>query len=172
MSDIYIGKFVKAFGIKGELKLLPSVDFWEDSLKSKNLVLTIDEERRPVTIARSRPHGNTFIVRMDGIDDRNDAEALVGGEVVLPGEKVDVDFPNYPLPFQLVGLLVESEEGESLGHLSGVMHSAAHDVYEVTGTERTFLVPAVPEFVLSIDDERGVVVIRMMPGLLEAGGGS
>ena len=33
-EEIYLGQIVKPFGIKGELKLLPSQDFWEGVLES------------------------------------------------------------------------------------------------------------------------------------------
>ena len=59
MTDIYLGRIVKAFGIRGELKFHPSDDFWEEVLESTKLELyskkSGDETRVPFEIARKRP---------------------------------------------------------------------------------------------------------------------
>ena len=34
MANVLLGRLVKAFGIRGELKLDPSEDFWEEALSS------------------------------------------------------------------------------------------------------------------------------------------
>lgn len=171
MADIYLGRIVKAFGIRGELKFHPSEDFWDGVLSSKHLRITsIDDGEattREVVFKETRPHGMSYVVSMDGVVDRNQAEALVGSEVFVADEEIDVDMPQYPLPYQLVGLKVQTESGEDLGEIASIVHSAAHDVYEVKGKRGDFLVPGVPEFVVSVDLEEGTLVLRPIPGLIE-----
>lgn len=169
-KDIFVGRIVKAFGIRGELKFHPSDDFWEEVLDSKMLMTQgpsdKDETRRPFRFQKSRPHGRSYVVCVDGVEDRNAAEALVGSEIFLPETGLDVEMPEELRPFQLVGCIVKTENGEVLGELSSVVYSTAHDVYEVIGDRGAFLVPAVDEFVKSIDLDNREVVIRPIPGLL------
>jgi 16S rRNA processing protein RimM len=171
MTDIYLGRIVKAFGIKGELKLNPSPDFWEEVLESKHLRLGAiengDVTTRDVVVTSARPHGNCYVLRIEGVADRTGAETLVGAELFISDGEIDVAMPDQALPHQLIGLEVRDEAGEVLGTLSSIIASAAHEVYEVTGKRGSFLVPAVPEFVVSIDLEAGVVVVRPIPGLIE-----
>ena len=75
--------------------------------------------------------------------------------------------PEAPRPWQIVGTKVRTEDGVDLGEVSSVIYSAAHDVYEVTGDAGSFLVPAVPEFIVAVDEASGVITIRPMPGLLD-----
>lgn len=124
----------------------------------------------PLTLERSRPHKNSYVLKITGVDDRSDAEALIGGEVFVPEEDLDVDFPDEVLPFQVVGMRVKDEGGRDLGEVISVMRSAAHDIYEVGGGGQTFLVPAVPEFVVSLDWDDDEIVIRPLPGLIEEEG--
>ena len=170
MTDIFLGRIVKAFGIRGELKLALGGDFWEDVLRSKNLVLRRHAdsgiEERGFVVEGYRPHGDCYVVTVEGIGDRNTAEGLVGGEVSIDASKIDVDLPEAKLPFQVVGARVLSDKGRVLGEVTGVLFSAAHELYEVNGENGTFLVPAVPEFVLAIDDEKREIVIKTIPGLL------
>lgn len=171
MKDIFLGGLVKAFGIRGEVKFHPSDDFWEDLLGSKRLMLheRADEEvhERRLAIERSRPHGRSYVLKLEGVDDRNTAEALVGSEVFIAEDEIDVELPEQLLPFQVVGMSVRSEEGDVLGEVSGIIYSPAHDVYEVTGDNGTFLVPVIPEFIVSIDEEAATLILRPLPGLLD-----
>lgn len=163
---------MKAFGIKGELKFVGSDDFWHASLESKSLVVRRfveggRVESGPINILGSRPHGGHYVVRLEGVDNRTDAELQVGGELFLDSDKLDVDPPGVELPYQVVGLTVKTEDGRDLGKIRSVIFSAAHPVYDVTGADGDVLIPAVPEFVVSRDDESGVVTIRPIPGLLD-----
>ena len=82
MTDVFLGRLVKAFGIRGELKLDPTADFWEDILRSKRLVLRRETdggiEERPRRAREFRPHGRCYVVDVEGVADRNAAEELVG----------------------------------------------------------------------------------------------
>lgn len=171
MSRIFLGRIVKAFGIRGELKFHPSDDFWDDVLQSKNLIWVRRIEGKlsdhALAIEKARPHGANFVFRVEGVDDRNAAENVVGSEVYIDEEQIDVDMPDGLLPYQLVGMNVKSDTGEALGKVSSVIYSSAHDVYEVTGKRGSFLVPAVPEFIVSIDGSTETIVVRPMPGLID-----
>lgn len=172
-NTIYLGRFVKAFGIKGELKFVESDDFWYGALKSQRLErrrLAEDGavERDQVKISRFRPHGNHYVLKLQGVDNRNDAEMEVGGELFLDGDDLDVELPEEEKPFQVVGLAVKTEDGRELGRIRSVIFSAAHAVYDVEGENGDVMIPAVPQFVVSKDEEAGVITIRPIPGLLEA----
>jgi 16S rRNA processing protein RimM len=170
-GEVFLGRLVKPFGIRGELKLQPSQDFWEDVLASKHLLLErhVGEgrEHQPVTLERSRPHGNNYVLKVEGVEDRNAAETLVGTDLVISAESIDVSFPGYLLPFQVIGCKVKSEDGVPLGKVTSVLFSPAHDLYEIRGEESVFLLPAVPEFILSMDDTEKELVIRTIPGLID-----
>jgi 16S rRNA processing protein RimM len=172
-SAIYLGRFVKAFGIKGELKFVGSEDFWDDALRSQRLEVrgpTDDGavERRPIKIERSRPHGNNYVVKLDGVDDRDGAEQEIGGELFVDSDTLDVDLPDKELPYQVVGLTVKTEDGEVVGRIRSVIFSAAHPVYDVEGPDGgDVMIPAVSEFVVKKDEEAGEITIRPIPGLLD-----
>jgi ribosomal 30S subunit maturation factor RimM len=90
MTDVFLGRLVKAFGIRGELKLDPTADFWEEILYSKRLVLRRETgggiEERPFALEKFRPHGRCYVVNLEGVADRNAAEELVGGEDAGEGD--------------------------------------------------------------------------------------
>jgi 16S rRNA processing protein RimM len=171
VSSVFLGRFVKPFGIKGELKFVGSDDFWPEALDSNSLELRrpVEDgfESGPAPIERIRPHGNHFVVKLEDVDDRNEAERQVGGELFVSTENLDVPLPDYELPFQVLGLTVKTEENRVIGRVVSVMYSAAHPVYVVEGENGEALIPAVPEFIVRRDDTAGEIVIRTIDGLLD-----
>jgi 16S rRNA processing protein RimM len=170
-TRIYLGRLVKPFGIKGELKFVASDDFWREALDSKHLELSriVDGtvRSRAVVIERMRPHGNNFVVKLEGVADRNSAEEEVGGELFVELDNLDVELPERELPFQVVGLTVRTEKGRVVGQIRSVIISAAHPVYVVEAEDGEVMIPAVPAFVIDRDDEAGTMTIREIPGLLD-----
>lgn len=170
-TTIFLGCFAKAFGIKGEIKFVGSDNFWPDVLGSARLemrqLIDGNVESREPRIETFRPHGNHFVVKLEGVDTRADAEAEIGTEVFIDTADLDVDLPARELPFQIVGFTVKTEDGREIGRVRSVIFSAAHPVYDIESDTGDSMVPAVPEFVVSRDDEAGVVTIRPIPGLLD-----
>ncbi len=168
---LFLGRFVKAQGLRGELKLYASDDFWYEVLESKELWLehphADDVERRPVRIESSRPHQAQYVVKLEGVDDRTQAEAEVGGNLFVDLTRLDVELPDRILPFQVIGSVVRTEDGRVIGRVSNVLHSSAQEVYEVTGETGAVLIPAVPAFIVGRDTERGEITVRPIPGLLD-----
>ena len=69
----------------------------------------------------------------------------------------------------LIGLSVlDADSGEVYGELTDVLQTGANDVYEVTGTERTILIPAIPDVIIETNLEAGTMRIRPLEGLLDA----
>ena len=69
--DIFLGRFVKPHGTRGELKLYASEDFWFEALDSEELFVakTVGDDvvRRPVRVERAQPHQKQYIVKLEGV---------------------------------------------------------------------------------------------------------
>ncbi len=168
---VYLGRFVKAHGIRGELKLYASEDFWFEVLQSQELFVERatgdDVERYPVRVEKARPHGTQFVLKLEGIDDRSEAEREVGAELFVDLSRLDVELPDRELPFQVIGMSVRTDDGRDVGTVTGVLDSPGQRVYEVTGESGVVLIPAVPAFVVGRDEERGEITIHPIPGLID-----
>jgi len=171
VTEVFLGRIVKPFGIRGELKFVATDDFWPAAFESKQLEMRWLEDgkihSRPMIFESQRVHGGNFVVRIDGVEDRNDAEAVVGSEVFIDYAQLDVAPPDEARPFQLVGRKVQMEGGRELGTVRSVMFSAAHPVYVVAGAGGELMFPAVDEFVVGVDEETGTITIRPIPGLID-----
>jgi 16S rRNA processing protein RimM len=113
-----------------------------------------------------RFHTKVLLLKLDGTDDRNAADELRGMLVQIPVEEaVPLEEGEYYL-FQLVGVRVETEDGEWLGQIVDVIETGANDVYVVRGPRGEVLLPAVDNIVLQLDLESKQMVVHLLPGLL------
>jgi 16S rRNA processing protein RimM len=170
VREVFLGRFVKAFGIKGELKLYASGDFWFEALASQRLFVARDgdTERRSVVVEYAQPHQKQYIVKLDGVDERSEAESEVGGYLFIDLEAPDVALPDRELPFQVLGMHVRTEDGRDIGRITDVIVSPGQNVYEVTAENGgKVLIPAVDAFIIARNFDAGEMTVRPIPGLLD-----
>jgi 16S rRNA processing protein RimM len=159
---------VKPVGLRGEVKLRESSDFWEAALGSRHLLLARGGAQQPVDVERARPAGaGAQVLKLCGVDDRDTAQALVGMEMMVAAGAADVELPEAPRPFQMRGFRVETMQGEVVGQVADLEAMPAQDLLVVQGPRGEHRVPLVPAIVRDIDYEAGVVRIDPPAGLLE-----
>ena len=102
-------------------------------------------------------HRRGIVVRLAGIDNREDAASLRGFEIGVPAESLPTPAEDEFYWRDLVGREVRNLEGVALGTVTGMMATGAHDVMVLddNGVER--LIPFAGAFVRSEtgDDEPG-----------------
>lgn len=128
------------------------------------MVVRLDDGRE-LTIRSVRAHQQRMLVRFEGVDDRNGAEALRGRS--LRAEALDAAPEGEVWVHELVGARVHTLDGADLGLVRAVVANPAHDLLELDGG---LLVPMV--FVREIEPgpDRGTGLIRVdLPeGLVES----
>jgi 16S rRNA processing protein RimM len=120
------------------------------------------------TVVRSvRLVPGCVIVETDTVTRPEDVATWLGGDLEIAAEeRVDLPAGQY-FHDQIIGLNVETVDGESVGTIADIIEAPANDVYVCRSGERDFLIPAVDVFVKSIDVAAGRMVIAPIPGMLE-----
>ncbi len=165
-----VGRVSRPHGVRGELRVEILTDypgrlgqhayFYLASPDSPEIV-------RRYPVEKLRRHKEVLLLKLGGCDDRTGAEELRGQLVQIPTEEaVPLEEGEY-YDFQLIGVKVEAESGESLGQVVEVLKTGANDVYVVRGSWGEVLLPAVKDVVLKLDIEARLMVVNLLPGLLE-----
>ncbi len=165
-SRIELGRLVRPVGLRGEVKLLLTPDFWPEAMESQHLELEQDRRRRPVKILGHRAAGNCLVLKLDGVTNRDAAEALRGAELLLAGE-LDVEEPAEARPWQLIGLQVRLKSGEDLGEVIDLLPMPGQPLLQVKGEARVFEIPFVSPILCGIDWEEEIIEVDPPVGLLE-----
>ncbi|MBN2070219.1 MAG: 16S rRNA processing protein RimM [Candidatus Krumholzibacteriota bacterium] len=165
----YLGNIVNTVGLKGEVKLLPSSDFWVEALDVEKLdLVSRDGVRRIVHIDRYRIRKNVFIIKFSGIEDIDEAESIMGDALEISVDALDERLlPRELKPFQVKGVEVFKIDGTPVGTVTGILSGPQQDCLIVEKNEKRCLVPNVPEVVKLIDLDRGVIEIDPPEGLLD-----
>ncbi len=165
---IAVGRIGRAHGIKGDVNIHIYGD--DASFISYPRLLLPDEHGKlhetGVTSARLKKPGKA-VVHLEGISDRNMAEALSGRQVFVNGDWLPEPEADESYWYELEGLKVVTDRGEELGHITGIMQTPGHDIYVVSAPNgKEILVPAVKEFVTDIDPDSGICRVSLPPGLV------
>lgn len=153
---VVIGHLGKTHGLRGEIRCHPETDFPERFLDTDAVeIFNSGRPPRRVTIEYARLHKDVVLLKFVGVQDVDQAAQLRGFSVgVGPDEVVGLDEGEY-YHYQLEGLAVEDPDGVPVGTLRQVMANAAHEIYVIARDGEEILIPAVDEYILSIDlDER------------------
>jgi 16S rRNA processing protein RimM len=121
---------------------------------------------RELVIESSRVHRNRLLVKFEGVDDRDTAEALRGGLYVSSSQLRSLESDEF-WEHDLVGCEVIRVDGISVGHVSRIVPGAAQDLLEVATEHGPRLVPMVKEIVGSVDLDARRVVIDPPEGLID-----
>lgn len=166
-EDLYaVGSVVKAFGVGGEVVILPLTDSTERFRSLRRVFVgRTPGDARETTMAATHIRPAGVRARLGLAADRTAAEGLVGCYVfVAPSERRRLPKGTF-FTHQVVGLTAVTEEGEVLGTVREVMKLPANDVYVITGKGRELLVPAVKEFIRAIDPVGGTIRVRLIEGM-------
>jgi 16S rRNA processing protein RimM len=165
---VMVGEIVRPHGLAGVVKVRATTD----NPQRFSLLEEVKLERRGRALGEYRlervqiGNGEVF-VKFQGVDDRNQAEALRGAGLMIPREaRVPAPADHY-YHFEIIGLPVYSAAGEPLGEIVNIETFPAHDVWVIRHGERERLVPAVEAFIKEVDVENRRVVIAPIPGLFE-----
>jgi 16S rRNA processing protein RimM len=165
---IVIGKVTGTHGVRGQLRVIPYSGNFESISKQRAVILCgPDGETEKVVIASSSVHGKKVLVVLEGVNDINQAQHLVGREIYAERDKLPklVDGEYYWC--DLIGLKVVTTGGEHLGELFDIMATGSNDVYLVRKGKREYLIPAIEDVVVDIDLDAGVMTVSPLEGLLE-----
>src|ERR1700752_2482100 len=83
---------------------------------------------RPVTLVSARPHGPVHLLRFEGIDRIEDAEALVGTVLSVAESDLPPPGPHEVYAYKLEGLEVVTEGGDRLGTVESLFPTGSNDV--------------------------------------------
>lgn len=165
-ARIEIGGIARAHGIRGEV-VVHTHD--PDSTSLAQIADTggsifVGGVERKVLVARDTPHRG-WLVQLEGIDTRNDAEALQGKVVEIDREDLELDDGDVLLD-DMVGCKVVLRDGTDWGVIAAI-DLGPQDLLVIHDGEIERMLPLVDQFVIKVDIAAGVVTIDPPPGLPE-----
>ena len=168
---VIIGRVLGAHGVRGEIRILPLTDFPERFMGMDRIDIFYPAGKLAASleVERIREHEGkgVLLVASKEITDRNAAQALEGGLVMIPrSRRASLPEGSYWID-DIIGLsVVLGETGETLGVVEDLLRTGGHDVYSVrTRDGKLKMLPAVRDVILRMAPDQGVIEVYLPEGL-------
>lgn len=154
---VSVGRVLGAYGLRGEVK----AELWiqPEELKALRFFVFIKgvgkKELRLVGYRRQR----FYVLKFQGIDDRELAEVLSGLELMVPAEELPPKEEGEFYQFELIGLRVLGPEGEELGVVDAVVEGPGYWLVQLASGEAW---PLTERFVEEVSVEGGFLKLKRL----------
>jgi 16S rRNA processing protein RimM len=162
---LVVGKVRRPHGVHGEVVVEIYTNFPERICLNKEIYL--GEMQLKMVVTSMRPHNEGLLLSFDGINNPEEAGRYRNQIIsIIASEGFELPKGEYYF-HQLLDLNVEDEAGQFIGNLTEILETGANDVYvvlDLTGHE--LLLPAIPDVIQKVDLDKGTIIVRMLPGLV------
>lgn len=158
------GKIVTTHGIRGEVKIMPYTDTPELLCEFDRLFM--GKDKAEIYIDRARVAKNMVIAKIEGIDTVEAAEKYRNKVLFMHRDDLELDEDTYFIQDLIDMEVKDADSGFVYGKITDVLQNGANDVYVIKGG-REYLVPAIPDVVISTDIDSNIMLIRPLEGLFD-----
>jgi len=155
---IQVGRVAGAFGVRGEVRI---TSFTAEPLALVDYKTLMREDGSAgLTLTSGRPVKGGVVARAKEVETREQAEALRGLKLYIPRDRLPAPEEDEFYVTDLIGLAIETADGEPLGRIKAVQDFGAGDLLEVQPPEggATWYLPFTREAVPEVRIAEGVVV--------------
>ena len=165
---VILGRIFAVHGLAGHVMVRTENDDPLNLGRYTSMILIEPGGReRALTLAECGIHKHAARVRFKGINRREAAEELIGGQLFIPRSELLPPPDDAIYVADLMGAMVMTVAGETVGPLTAVYPGGGHDVYGVDKNGREVLIPAVFPIVVDFDRETHTITIDPPEGLLD-----
>lgn len=161
-----VGNIVNTQGIKGEVRVMPTVDDVSRFELLDHIFVDRKGNIKEYEIENVRFHKQFVLLKLKNVDDMTTAETLKGTAVkITENMAVPCEEDEYYIR-DLYDMEVVTVEGEKLGIISDIIFTGANDVYAVKNNEgKEILIPAIKDCIINVDVENNVMTVKLLEGL-------
>ena len=165
-DHVLIGEVIGVHGLKGTNKIrsyAESLSLFKPG--GSILVRERGGQEKNREINWVKPHGGTALISFKGINERSQAEALIGAELFVPKVELPELEEDTHFWFDLIGMAVYTTEDKYLGRIESIIETGSNDVYVVQDHKKEVLIPALESVVLDIDTKAKRMQVELPEGL-------
>lgn len=156
------GKIVGTHGVRGMVRIQHWCDSSEFFCNLKNLYL--DDCGNNKIILNSKPHGNVVISTINGVNTIEDAEKYRNKIIYMNRHDAGLEEGQYFIS-DLINLPVYNPNDILLGTISDVSRTGANDVWHIVKEGKEYLIPCIPDVIVSVDIDKEKIVINPLKGI-------
>lgn len=151
-NTVVVGKIGAPFGVRGWVKVHSFTEPTDNLFGYPLLMQGHANTWRAIEVEEFKVHGDGFVARLSGVEDRDQAALITNAELAVLRENLPVLDEEEFYWNDLIGLTVYNQDNLELGQVKDFFETGANNVIVVQGEKVEHLIPFVPEmFVLDIN---------------------
>ena len=156
---IVIGRFGRPHGVKGSVTVNSFTEPRDNILSYTDWHVSLNNTWQPIKLLSAQNYNKTIVAQIEGYQEREDVAELTNAEIAVHQEQLAPLAPGEYYWYQLIGMNVVNQQGQSFGAVTEVLPTGANDVLIVQG-EKRHLIPYLPgQFIIDIDDNQRVITV-------------
>jgi len=161
---VILGRVSGLHGVRGWVKVFAETREREAILEFDPWYLRVGGEWQAHRLIEGRVQGKgVVVVRLEGVEDRDQARSLIGAEIAVQREQLPTPKQGEYYWADLEGLKVTNLEGVEMGTVSHLFETGANDVLVVKDGERERLIPFTKDAVKKVDLESRTLQVDWDP---------
>jgi 16S rRNA processing protein RimM len=153
---LLLGKVTRPFGIRGEVRVHTFNPFSETLEHVDSLLLrSQDGKTQEFKIAQVRTHQNFYLVRFEGVNDRDLAESLRDREILVRKDQLARPKEGEFYWFELIGMDAVGESGKEIGKVVAIEETnpylGGNDILVINTEGGEIMVPITEKQVKKVD---------------------
>ncbi len=164
-SLLNVAKISGTHHLKGAVKVVSHMDDIELLIGNKVMVEMPGGIKKILTVTQAGfLVGNKAVLEFEEITNKIEAAALAGSMVLIKRELIGIGEDEY-LISDLIGMEVVELNGESLGKVTDVFETPAHEIYIINEGSDEIMIPGVDEFIKELDFDERKIKVKLIEGM-------
>ncbi len=180
-EKLVLGGISGVFGVKGWVKVFSETDPLENILSYSPWFVEVNKQWQAFKLVNGKKHGKAIIAQLEGVNDRDQAEALRRARIAINASQLPATAENEFYWRDLKGCQVLNQAGYEFGQVVDILETGANDVLvihsetlkEVNKKSKAkpkpmeFLIPYIwDSVILKVDLDAGLIEVDWEPDYL------
>lgn len=169
-KPIIVGTFGATYGVKGWLRINSFTESMEGIFDYQPWLIYQHNIWREVKVVDWRLHGKSYVVLLEGLSQREEAQAFVNCEIaIFPEQLVELPSDEYYWR-ELMKCEVVNHQGYHMGKVTEVLETGSNDVLRVKANKKDAfgkqerLIPFIEDhFILDVDIAAKTIKVNWEP---------
>ena len=164
-----LGYFSRKVGTDGRLSLQMDTDSPVSYIKTESVFVELHGKLVPFFVLSFRIQpGQSAHVKLEDVDNAEQADSLTGCPVFLPLEKLPPLDGNNFYYHEVIGWEIKDlTSGVSAGIIKDVLENGPNDLFQLTKDDQEVLIPVADDWIVSVDRENKSISMNLPEGLIE-----
>jgi len=161
-EKVILGRLGSVHGVQGWLKVISFTDPIDNIFNFKPWQIEHQAQWQTMTVASHKRLGNSLIVKLHNLDDREIARTYTNDHIAIPASALPTLQEDEHYWSDLIGLEVYTNQQQYLGVIDHLLETGSNDVFVIKG-EKEHLIPYTRHVVQTIDLNKRTMIVDWDP---------